>query len=245
MSKRNRPPSDARAPRPAIVRRPSAEPPRSSPSPSSPASEQLRSLFEAERTVRRLHRELSRGDRASVLAAAAAAVAGALREADEREASLRQVCLAQVLGQFTGEQPVDLLIDLLGSDSDEGRQVAGEVLTEMAFDRFKEVALGVERALGRLPATSVARQELPFVLFEIPEPGVAKLYEKMLKQSDAEAVAATIEACAELGDRGLLGALQELREDRRLVEMEDDEGETDQVELGQLATEACDILQGG
>ena len=240
MNKRNRPPADPRGPRPPAVRRPG---PASQPRPSSSAAEQLSALFDAERSVRRLHRELSRGDRSAVLAAVASAISAGLREQDEREAAVRLVSCAQVLGNFSGDQPVDLLIDILGSEAAEAHQIAGEILSEMAFARFKEVALGVERALLRLPPDSAARCELPFVLHEVPEPGVVKLLELLLKQQDPQAALAAIEACAERGDPDLLPALEALRSDRRLVEIEDDEGETDQAELGQLAAEACDMIR--
>lgn len=193
--------------------------------------------------MRHLHRELSRGDRAAVLAAVASAVGAALREEDEREAATCLVPCARLLSELQGEQPVDLLIDILGSESDEACLVAKECLEDLAFSRFKEVALGVERALARLPQDSIARQGLPFVLNEVPEPGVVKLLELCLKQKDPHAVLAALEACADRGDPDLLPALEALRSDRRLVEIEDDEGETDQAELGQLAGEACDMIR--
>lgn len=193
--------------------------------------------------MRRLQQELTRGDRAAVLATVASAVGAALREEDEREAAVRLVPCALLLSEFQGEQPVDLLIDILGSDVPEACQTAGEILSEMAYSRFKEVALGVERALARLPQDSGARLELPFVLHEVPEPGVVKLLELCLKQKDPQAVLAALEACAERGDPDLLPALEALRSDRRIVEMEDEEGETDQAELGQLAGEACDMIR--
>jgi hypothetical protein len=56
-------------------------------------------------------------------------------------------------------------------------------------------------------------------------------------------VLAALEACADRGDPDLLPALEALRSDRRIVEIEDDEGETDQAELGQLAGEACDMIR--
>jgi len=241
MSKPSRPRPDPRGPRPPGARRP----PAASPRPSSPAADLLGALFEAERSVRRLHRELGRGDRTAVLAAVTSAVAAALREPDEREATVRLVSCAQVLAQFSGDQPVDLLIDILGSEIAEAHQIAGEVLSEMAYARFKEVALGVERALRRLPPDHAARLELPFLLVEIPEPGVVKLLQLFLEQKDPQAIVAALEACVERGDPELLPAIEALRSDRRIVEIGDDEGETEQAELGQLAAEACDMIRSG
>lgn len=240
MTKRNRPSPDPRGARPAVARRP-AEPARGQHSP----ADLLGALFDAERSVRRIHRDLGRADRGALMSALTSALSSALKEQDEREASIRLVCLAQVLGQLSGDQVVDRLIDILASEAAEARQLAGDALTEMAFERFKEVALGVERALERLPVDSPARLELPFLLLEVPEPGVAKLLEKMLKQSDPEAIVAAIEACVELGDPAMAEAIAPLRNDKRRVEIEDDQGEVEQAELGQLASEAHDMLQGG
>ncbi|MCS6898190.1 MAG: hypothetical protein RMJ98_00505 [Myxococcales bacterium] len=241
MNKLARPRPEFRGPRPSAARR-SAVP---SPRHASSAAELLDALFEAERTVRRLHKELGRSDRTAVLTAIASAIIGALQERDEREATVRLVSCAQVLAQFTGDQTVDLLIDILGSEIAEAHQVAGEVLSEFALSRFKEVALGVERALQRLPQDHAARLELPFLLQEIPEPGVVKLLQLFLQQQDPQALLAALEACVERGDPELLPAIEALRSDRRIVELGDEEGETEQAELGQLATEACDLIREG
>lgn len=206
--------------------------------------ETLQALFDAERAARRHHDTLVKSDRAGVLAAIGAQMSALGREKNETELSLRLSSMARVLGELTGDRAVDLLIDILGSDAPDARLTAGESLSELAFDRFKEVALGVERALTRLPEHSPARGELPFVLVEVPEPGVSKLLEKMLAQKDGEAVAAAIEACAELGDPGLVKALEALTKDQRLVDIDDDEGESDTVTLGKLASEAIDMIRG-
>ena len=57
-----------------------------------------------------------------------------------------------------------------GGESAEARAVAGEELENIAFERFKEVALGIERALARLPKDSPALTELPYLLAEVAEP---------------------------------------------------------------------------
>lgn len=242
MNKPNRPPKDHRNPRPPARRSPQGHP--ATPPPAlSPIMERLQALFDAERSSRRLYRELGRSDHDAVLLAVGDAVKMALREQDEREAAVRLTACAQVLAQFSGDQMVDLLIDILGSEVEEARQIAGEILSELSFARFKEVALGIERAVVRLHSESPARMELPFILLEIPEPGVVKLMGILLQQKDAQAVSAAIEACAERGDPDLLPALEALRSDQRQVEIEDDEGELDQIVLGQLASEACDMIR--
>jgi hypothetical protein len=111
----------------------------------------LTSLFDAERTVRRLHDELARQPEAELLATLTNAIAAALHESDEDEAGLRLVRISSLLGELEGQGVVDALIDVLTSENPEARSHAGEVLEGLAFDRFKEVARGVERALKRLP----------------------------------------------------------------------------------------------
>lgn len=202
----------------------------------------LANLFEAERRVRSLHDEIADADPAEVLGAIERALPAALKESDEGEASLRLERLALLLGEMEGPRPVDLLIDIMGSDLSEARGAAGEQLEGLAFERFKEVAKGIERALKRLPAGSPALPELPYVLAEVPEPGVVKLLEQFLKHEDPDAVAAAIEVGVEIGDPIFVKHLEPLTEDTRTVEMADDSGEPAEVTLGELAQDAIDIF---
>lgn len=203
----------------------------------------LRALFDAERDARRLHRELVAGERGPALAAAIGAVGGAKATADGDEAALQLVRLAALLGDLGGDRAVDALVDVLDSELPEARLAAGEALSELAFDRFKEVALGVERAVGRLAPSSPALIELPFVLAEVPEPGVAKLLGLFLGHANAEVVASAIEASVEYGDPSLARLIGPLKNDERVVDLDDEAGERDQTTLGQLAREACEVLE--
>jgi HEAT repeat protein len=199
-------------------------------------------LFDAERNVRRVHAELAKADATGLLDVLAARVAEALVLDDEDEAALRLVRLASVLGELEGPRAVDLLIDILGSEEPEARNCAGEALSDLAFDRFKEVALGIERALDRLPVGSPALLELPYLLAEIGEPGVRKLLGRFLSHPDPEAVAAAIEALVDMGDAGAASLLGPLTDDSRRVSLEDEEGEEGTVTLGELAREAVKLL---
>src|SRR5580698_9960444 len=145
----------------------------------------LPDLFDAERSVRRLHAQLAKTDPTVLLSALAAAVPAAVGE-QEDEATLRLVRVAALLAELEGPKPVDLLIDILGCDEPEARHAAGEALEELAFDRFKEVALGTERALGRLPPGNPALLELPYLLSGIGEPGVRKLLGRFLLNEDPD-----------------------------------------------------------
>jgi HEAT repeat protein len=214
---------------------------------SSDPSALLKALFDAERAAREAHDELAETDPAHALPAIAAAAREALDlvTEDEDEASLRLARIAAVLGEMEGPRVVDLLIDVLASEAPEARQAAGEALSGLAFDRFKEVALGVERALDRLPAGSPALAELPYVLAVVPEPGVAKLLARFLEHRDADAVAAAIEAFVEVGDPSAVRFLKPLTGDTRRVELEDEGGTEADATIGELASEACDLLGAG
>jgi HEAT repeat protein len=206
----------------------------------------LSELFDAERAVRRLHDELAALPTNELLEALNEAIRAAAREPDETEAALRLVRIAGLLGEHEGPRVVDALVDVLSSEHPEARRAAGEELEDLAFDRFKEVAGGVERALKRLPVGSPALPELPYLLMEVPEPGVLKLLGQFLAHRDPDAVAAAIEAIAEIGDPAAVRLLEPLANDDRTVELaeEGDEEATSQVTLGELAKEAIELLEG-
>jgi HEAT repeat protein len=204
----------------------------------------LDSLFAAERAARRAHDTLVQADSASALPLLEATTrkALALDAVDEDEASLRLVRIAEVLGEMQGPRVVDLLVDILGSDEPEARHAAGEALSSLAFDRFKEVALGIERALERVPDGSPAMSELPYLLIDVAEPGVLKLLGRFLERRDPDAVAAAIEALAELGDPAAAPLLEKLARDERRVQLEDEGGTEGDATIGELALEARDLL---
>lgn len=202
----------------------------------------LSNLFEAERRVRKLHRELGDADQTVLTTVIGGAVEKALEEKDEDEATLRLERLAMLLGEMEGPRVVDLLIDILASDIADARMGAGEQLEGLAFDRFKDVAKGVERALKRLPATSPALPELPYLLAEIPEPGVIKLLELFLAHENPDAVAAAIEVAVEIGDPAITKHIEGLVNDQRTVEMSDENDESAEVSIGELAEDALALL---
>ncbi len=199
-------------------------------------------LYTAERAVRELHARICDVKPAERLLAITAATEEALAVVDEEESSVRLVRLAELLGELEGPKAADMLIDILGTESLEARRSAGEALEDLAFDRFKELALAVERALERLPHGHAALTELPFLLSEVPEPGVRRLLGRFLAHRDAEAVAATIEAIVDHADVGAADLLLPLEKDTRQVEMEDEEGDEGRVTVGELATEARSLL---
>jgi HEAT repeat protein len=205
----------------------------------------LTSLFDAERTARDAHDELVDADRARVELLLERATREALTMDDESESAMRLGRLASLLGEMEGARVVDLLIDILGCDQPEVRHAAGEALSGLAFDRFKEVALGIERALKRLPEGNAALAELPYLLAEVPEPGVAKLLGRFLAHHDADAVASAIEALVETGDVSALPLLDPLAGDARRVQLEDEGGAEGEASIGDLVTEARALLARG
>ena len=129
-------------------------------------NQNLSRLFDVEREARRLHDELAATGVNELLDAVAPVLSAALRERDENEAALRLVRIASLLGELEGPRVVDALIDVLSSEHAEARDCAGRELEALAYERFKEVAGGVERALKRLPDGSPALPELPYILAE-------------------------------------------------------------------------------
>jgi HEAT repeat protein len=210
--------------------------------PNTDVSRFLPQLFEAERSVRRSHQELVNLPHVHLVEGLATAVGEALALDEEEESALRLVRIAALLGEIEGPRSVDLLIDILGSEEPEARHASGEALEEIAFERFKEVALGAERALDRLPAGNPALHELPFLLAGIGEPGVRKILGRFLASVDPEAVSAAIEAIVEMGDSGAIPSLERLKSDSRQVTLEDERGEEGKVTLGELAEEAIELL---
>lgn len=202
----------------------------------------LDSLFDAERQVRTHHAALAGADGAKVLDVLATALVAAQKEAED-ESSLRLVRIAELLAEIDGARAVDLLVDVLGAEAPEARLAAGEALEERGYARFKELALGIERAIERLPAHGAALVELPYLLAEIPEPGVLKLLGRFLKSEEPDVVASAVEALAQTADPDGIPLLMPLVKDKRVVSMEDGEGDEATVTLGELAKEAIDLLQ--
>ena len=204
----------------------------------------LKALFDAERAVRAAHDQLIDAEPAGVLPLLERATREALDldQLDEDESSLRLVRISAVLGEMQGAAVVDLLIDILGCDEPEARRAAGEALAGLAWDRFKEVALGVERALDRLPDGTPALSELPYLLAELPEPGAMKLLARFLAHRDPDAVAAAVEALVEAGDVSAIAILKPLENDARKVQLEDETGTLGEATIGELVAEALSLL---
>ena len=202
----------------------------------------LEELFEAERAVRRAQTELGKQKTPELLPLLRKTTESALKQGEDADAAMKLARCAELLGDIDGAEPVDLLIDVLAADAPEARLAAGEALEERAFARFKEVALGIERALTRLPKDSPALSELPYMLAEVPEPGVLLLLNRFLSHEYADAVASAIEALAQLGDPGARQHLRARIDDKRTVDLGDEDAESTKVTIGELAREAISLL---
>jgi HEAT repeat protein len=206
----------------------------------------LGELFQTEQRARELAGNIASGPPDVVLTVILETIERARKQSDERARVVQLESMAKILGELGGPGAVDALIDILGSEEPEARHTAGLVLEDLAFERFKEVALGIERAMTKLPPDHLALSELPYILIEVPEPGVVKLIHRFLEHGNEEVVAAAIEACVELGDPSSVAKLARLERDTRLVELDDGESDrnTDSsVTIGELAKEARLLLQ--
>jgi HEAT repeat protein len=202
----------------------------------------LEGIFEAERALRRSEQQLLETDSAALKKLLAQAVRDALDEGDEADAAMRLERLADLCAQVPGPEMVDALIEILDADPESARIEAYEALQDVGFERYAEVARGVERALER-GERGQAMRELPFILAEIAEPSARPLITRFLKIDDVEVQAAAVEALVTLGDPEAADALKPLIDDPRPVEVEGEEGE-ETATLGELVAEAIEALQG-
>lgn len=204
-------------------------------------STSLEELFAAERAVRTLHQNLLSAPQSELIQSVTTAAHAAFAVEPE-EQSLRLVRISSLLQQVHGPESVDLLLEVLDRATPEGRFAAGEALEGIAFERFKEVALAVERALAKNTVGATALSELPYILAPIDEPGVTKLIAKFLAHSDAEVVSSAIEVLTDIGDPSAIPALEHYTADVRTVTLDED-GVDETYTLGDLATEAIEILE--
>jgi HEAT repeat protein len=197
----------------------------------------LERIFDADRAMRKAETSLLRKRRAKALVDVLVdATREALATQDHDEATMRLERLADLCAQVPGPEMTDALIAILNHDEPRVRVAAGEALRDVGFERYAEVARGIERALDRGDA-GPAMSELPWVLAEIAEPSALPLIRRFLVHPEADVVAASIEALSQLGEPEAVADLQRFVDDTRIVTVEDFEDET-KTTLGELAKEA-------
>jgi HEAT repeat protein len=202
----------------------------------------LESLFDADRALRAAEDAfLESGENQRLAATLSAAVAEATALTDEEEQELRLMRLADLCAQVQGPETVDALLSILDHEEPAVRNEAGECLIHVAFERFKEVALGVERLLDR-GHDGGSMEELPFVLTEVRDPDPLPLVVRFLAHPRAEVVASAIEAIASFGEPTAVRHLTKLTKDTReviLPELDDAK-----ATIGDLAADAIAELEG-
>lgn len=207
----------------------------------------IEAIFRAERELREAEaRLLDTRDKNILANLLARATADALQLNDREEASLRLGRLADLCAQVPGPQMVDTLIAILDDDDETVRVTAGEALLDVGYDRYAEVARGIERVLER-KHTGVSMTELPWILAEIGEPSALALIKKFLASDDGEICASALEALVSLGDPAGADALENLLDDQREVtvdDSDDEDGDGIRTTIGQLAREAIEELRG-
>lgn len=205
-------------------------------------SDKLLAIFDADRALRgaedKLMNSVDEKELATTLVAAVAE-AHALSDRDEQE--LRLSRLADLCAQVQSRETVRALISILDHDEESVIADAGHALLDVAFDRFKEVALAIEDLLAA-GHEGHAMEELPYILTEVRDPDPVPLVARFLAHPKAEVVAAGIEALAAFGDPSAIRHLEKLVNDPRQVAMPDTEDET--VSLGDLAADALAELEG-
>lgn len=204
-------------------------------------SDELQHMFDADRTLRQAESVLLRKKAATELASLLEMeTQRALTMTDRAEGTMRLERLADLCAQVPGPRMTDTLISILDDPEPRVRVAAGEALRDVGYERYAEVARGIERALDR-KANGLAMSELPWILAEIAEPSALPLLRRFLDHADADVIAAAIEALAQLQDPGAVADLERFVGDRREVIIEDFEYET-KTTLGELARDALEML---
>jgi HEAT repeat protein len=202
----------------------------------------LRSLFDVDRALRAAENAFLDAAETRTLART---LVDAVREAwevrDRDEQEMRLIRLSDLCAQVPSPETVDALLKILDHEEPAVRHEAGECLLHVAYERFKEVARGIERLLDR-GHTGLSMEELPFILTEIRDPNPLPLVTRFLAHPRGEVVAAAIEALASYGDPAAIRHLEKLTEDQReitLLELDDAK-----ATIGDLAADAIAELEG-
>lgn len=202
----------------------------------------LTSIFDADRAQRRATAAFFEvGDERARVDALGRAIEQAAALTDDEESAERLMRIGDLLGEVGGPAAIGHLIALLDHDEPGVRVSAGEALLELGHSRYAEVAREFEKAIDA-GARATALSEIPYLLAEIGEPGGVKLCARLLRHADPDVVGAAIEALAALGDPSAIKDIEKLRNDKRAVPQEE-ELDTGEVTVGELAAEAIDHLR--
>ena len=203
--------------------------------------DELQRIFDADRVLRSAESVLLRKKGSKeLITLLERETENALQMEDRHKGEVRLERLADLCAQVPGPRMTDALIAILNDGEPRVRVAAGEALRDLGYERYAEVARGIERALDR-NADGLAMSELPWVLAELAEPSARPLIRRFLDHPSADVAAAAIEALAQLQDPDALADLERFVGDKRLVVIEDFEDET-KTTLGELAEDALEML---
>jgi len=203
--------------------------------------DELQRIFDADRVLQKAESALLRKKGSEgLIALLESETESALQMEDREEGTMRLERLADLCAQVPGPRMTDALIAILNDEEPRVRVAAGEALRDLGYERYAEVARGIERALDR-NADGLAMSELPWVLAEIAEPSALPLIRRFLDHASADVAAAAIEALAQLQDPEALADLERFVGDPRIVIIEDFEDET-KTTLGELAEDALEMM---
>jgi hypothetical protein len=203
--------------------------------------DELQRIFDADRILHEAESVLLRKKGSEeLIALLERETENALHMENRKEGTVRLERLADLCAQVPGPRMTDALIAILNDGEPRVRVAAGEALRDLGYERYAEVARGIERALDR-NAEGLAMSELPWVLAEIAEPSALPLIRRFLDHPSSDVAAAAIEALAQLRDPEALRDLQRFVGDPRVVIIEDFEDET-KTTLGELAEDALEML---
>jgi HEAT repeat protein len=203
--------------------------------------DELQRIFDADRVLQKAESVLLRKKGSKeLIGLLESETEDAIHMEDRKEGTMRLERLADLCAQVPGPRMTDALIAILNDGEPRVRVAAGEALRDLGYERYAEVARGIERALDR-NADGLAMSELPWVLAEIAEPSALPLIRRFLDHPSADVAAAAIEALAQLQDPEALADLERFVGDMRVVIIENFEDET-KTTLGELAEDALEML---
>ena len=203
--------------------------------------DELQRIFDADRVLRSAESVLLRKKGSKeLITLLERETENALQMEDRHKGEVRLERLADLCAQVPGPRMTDALIAILNDGEPRVRVAAGEALRDLGYERYAEVARGIERALDR-NADGLAMSELPWVLAELAEPSARPLIRRFLDHPSPDVAAAAIEALAQLGDPDAVPDLERFVGDSRVVLIEDFEDET-KTTLGELAEDALEML---
>ena len=203
--------------------------------------DELQRIFDADRVLRSAESVLLRKKSSKeLITLLERETENALQMEDRHKGEVRLERLADLCAQGPGPRMTDALIAILNDGEPRVRVAAGEALRDLGYERYAEIARGIERALDR-NADGLAMSELPWVLAELAEPSARPLIRRFLDHPSPDVAAAAIEALAQLGDPDAVPDLERFVGDSRVVLIEDFEDET-KTTLGELAEDALEML---